>query len=165
MNEFNTFCTKLVEYSPSSLMSWLINILGAVNRPHVFCTEERANFCKVPGLNVFVGHVVPLQIFYSVVVAATAICKWASLAVLQHDYLWMRKWEFIHFPSATKYYFLSFSSIYKCKDHSWFIGHTEMGQTRPLRHSLLFSTVASFLNTIYLVETYFLYLIGNDYLD
>lgn len=120
---------------------------------------------KFQGLNIFVGHVVLLQIFHSVVVAAVAICKWASMAGLQRGYLWLRKFEFICLSSATKYYFLRFSSIWKGKNHSWFVGLTEMDCIRPPSHSLLLSTAAGFSNMIYLVETYFPYLEGNNHLD
>lgn len=160
------FCVwKLVEYSSSSLMSWLISILDTINRLHVFSTETWQTSAKFQGLNIFVGHVVLLQIFHSVVVAAVAICRWASVAGLQCDYLWLRKFEFICLSSATKYYFLSFSSIWKCTNHSWIVGHTEMDRIRPPSHSLLLSTAAGFLNMIYLVETYFPYLVRNNHLD
>lgn len=36
-------------------MSWLISILDAINRLHVFSTEDLANFCKVPGTKYFCG--------------------------------------------------------------------------------------------------------------
>lgn len=88
------------------------------------------------------------------------------MAGLQRDYLLLRKFEFIYPSSATKYYFfLSFSSIWKCKNHSWIVGHTEMDRIRPPNHSLLLLTAAGFLNMIYLVETCFPYLVGNSHLD
>lgn len=147
-------------------MSWLISILDAINRLHVFSTEELANFCKVPGTKYFCG---PCGLAVN-----TLLCCCGS-----HGHLQMSKpgrsptWLFMDAEMGiyifSKYhkiwFFKSFSSIYKCKDHSWFIGHTETGHTRPLRTPCFFSTVASFLNTIYSVEAYLLYLVGNGYLD
>lgn len=159
-------CVKLVEYSSSSLMSWLIRILDTINRFHVFSIENLANFCKVPGTKYLCG---PCGL-----TANIPLCCCGSRGHLQMSkhggaptWLFMAAeiWIYISFKCHKILFFLSFSSIWKYKNHSWIVGHTEMDRIRPPSHSLPLPTAAGFLNMIYLVETYFPYLVGNRHLD